>query len=272
MSDYDRSVTRDHTVKREFTEKFRGVLPACIYCDRPAAYVDVNGNPAHSVCADESSDTRLRPKIEARGGKIAANAGHRDLSELLVVVERQSAGPRAEIQAAPSREVRDHARIAHTVTRIDRTSPEFIARMSERDVYDLNRIQVDPFDQKGTQQIVDRARRAVDLAYFPAARDQAEVKDHIDKLLRRKAHHNWRSSALAERILATGGPEYHEVLNKIFHEGGSPWPCRRFSTFHLTSRVRPGQPRLRSCLSAPNRDPHHPPWMSTTHDLARVVA
>jgi hypothetical protein len=36
--------------------------------------------------------------------------------------------------------------------------------MSERDIYDLDRVGVDPFDPVGTSsELVDRARRAADL-------------------------------------------------------------------------------------------------------------
>jgi HK97 family phage major capsid protein len=94
---------------------------------------------------------------------------------------------------------------------------ELIRRLTEADVYDLDRLRIDEADPSpGTRDMIDRARRAVDLADFPAARDQAAAQDHIDKLLTSKAGRNWRSSELAKRILATGSPEYREVLDKIF--------------------------------------------------------
>jgi hypothetical protein len=59
--------------------------------------------------------------------------------------------------------------------------------MTERDVYDLARVRVDPMDRDALRgELVDRARRANDLAHYPTAgRDQEQAQEHIDGLLRR---------------------------------------------------------------------------------------
>jgi HK97 family phage major capsid protein len=89
--------------------------------------------------------------------------------------------------------------------------------MTEREVYDLARIRTDPMNPDALRgELIDRARRANDLAEYPAAgRDQARVQDHIDQLLRRADSENWNSAEVARRILTTGSEAYKRAFVKI---------------------------------------------------------
>jgi hypothetical protein len=93
--DQSQSVTRDYTVNSAFVDRFRGILPACIHCNRPSAYRDLDGNWSHAICAGEGSEEKRAAKVAARGGKIAPNAGMRDLDGLMSELEKRSAGRRA---------------------------------------------------------------------------------------------------------------------------------------------------------------------------------
>jgi HK97 family phage major capsid protein len=92
-------------------------------------------------------------------------------------------------------------------------APELISRMSEREVYDLRDVRVDPYGRDDSE-VINRARRAVDLADFPTARDQEAAKDHIDRLLLRHDQ-NWNPGGLARRILNTGSEAYRRCLQKM---------------------------------------------------------
>jgi hypothetical protein len=99
-------------------------------------------------------------------------------------------------------------------------SPELIARISERSVYDLRDVRVDVFSRDGSSELINRARRAVELGYYPVAgRYQARVMEHVDHLLRRKTSADWQSSELARRILITGSPEYQQIFAKMVIAG-----------------------------------------------------
>jgi hypothetical protein len=41
-------------------------LEACYYCGRPAAYRDLDGRAAHTLCAGESSEESMLAKINTR--------------------------------------------------------------------------------------------------------------------------------------------------------------------------------------------------------------
>jgi HK97 family phage major capsid protein len=89
--------------------------------------------------------------------------------------------------------------------------------MSERDVYDLSRVSTDPTNRDALRgELIDRARRANDLAHYPtASRDQERVQEHIDDLLRRSDSAQWSGSEVAHRILATGSEAYRRAFVKI---------------------------------------------------------
>jgi hypothetical protein len=68
---------RDHAVTRggpneEFVQRSGipsanlAALEPCHYCGRPAAYRDLDGNPAHTTCCGESSEDALLAKINTR--------------------------------------------------------------------------------------------------------------------------------------------------------------------------------------------------------------
>jgi hypothetical protein len=167
-----------YTVSREFVDQVRASLPACVVCNKPSGYVDLDGRPSHMVCADESGEERRQAKIESRGGNVARSAGLRDLGAVM----RQ-----ADEYAVLSPQQRREATLRH-IHRNDPPgprSPELIARMSERSVYDLRDVRVDVFSRDGSSELINRARRAVELGYYPVAgRDQARVMEHVDHLLR----------------------------------------------------------------------------------------
>lgn len=79
---------------------------------------------------------------------------------------------------------------------------------------------MDVFSRDGSSELINRARRAVELGYYPVAgRDQARVMEHVDHLLRRKTSADWQSSELARRILITGSPEYQQIFAKMVIAG-----------------------------------------------------
>jgi HK97 family phage major capsid protein len=99
------------------------------------------------------------------------------------------------------------------------SAPHVINRMSERAVYDTSTLYANPMNPADeNRQMVDRAKRAVELAEFPTVRDQDAVRDHLDHLLRRNDQ-NWTPSGLARRILFTGGPAYRAAFAKLVSAG-----------------------------------------------------
>jgi HK97 family phage major capsid protein len=219
----DFSVLRDYTVSREFLDQVRAVLPACHICNKPSGFKDMEGRWSHQVCAGESSSEKREAKaalIRTRGRNVASDAGPVDLGVVMRKVEEQSAGPRAVVEREKSPAER-HAETMRHIRATDpppaRRSAELISRMSERDVFDLSRVRVDPMDRNALRgELIDRARRANDLAHYPTAgRDQERVQDHIDNLLRRSDSEQWNGREVAERILTTGSPAYKTAFAKI---------------------------------------------------------
>jgi HK97 family phage major capsid protein len=222
MSKSDRSVTRDFTVSREFMDSVRATLPACVVCGKPSGYVDLEGRASHMVCSGESSEERLNSKLESRGGKIAADAGARDLGVVVREAAENAEGPRHALSETRSPEQLRAERAEtmawlHRNDRPARRSPELISRMREADVYDLRSIRTDPMNRDALRgELVDRARRAVDLGRYPtASRDQERVQAHIDDLLQRNDSESWNGSEVARRILTTGSGSYRSAFCKI---------------------------------------------------------
>lgn len=105
-------------------------------------------------------------------------------------------------------------------------APQLISRMTERQVYDLSQVRVDAFNPgRHNPEIVNRARRAIELAYFPAAgRDQERVREHVDGLLRHGSDEDLETNAIALRVLATGAPAYRRAFSKILSRSMSGAP------------------------------------------------
>jgi HK97 family phage major capsid protein len=213
-SDEQYAVTRDFMATRGFVDLVRGVANACGICNRPSGYKDVDGNWSHAICADEGSEASRAAKIAARGGKIAPDAGPIDLAAVMRMAERSSAGPRAELAWTGTK---PHDLSITYNPKAGRTA-ELIKRMTARDVYDLRELTTNPFDPAVRRHLISRARRALDLADFPATHDQAAAKDHIDKLLRR-SDRIWQPDGLARRILATGSDQYRDIFARMVVAG-----------------------------------------------------
>jgi hypothetical protein len=96
------AVTRDFKATQGFLDQVRGVAQACIVCNRPSGYRDVDSNWSHAICADEGSEAKRQAKITAQGGKVAPDAGPVDLDVVTRMAERSSAGPRAELEKSPT--------------------------------------------------------------------------------------------------------------------------------------------------------------------------
>jgi HK97 family phage major capsid protein len=221
----DESVTRDFTVSREFLDSVRAVLPACYVCNKPSGYKDLEGRWSHQICAGETSEEKREAKqamIRTRGRNVASDAGPLDLAVVMREAAERSAGPRAVAdQETGDFESRREADLRHirsvSYSKPARKSPELISRMSERDVYDLNRVRTDPMDRGALRgELIDRARRAVDLGKFPTAgRDQEAAQQHIDQLLCRDDSESWNGSEVARRVLMTGAPAYQRAFCKV---------------------------------------------------------
>jgi hypothetical protein len=133
----------------------RASLPACVVCNKPSAYRNLDCNWSHQYCARGSSEEQLLAKIASRRGKVAANAGPSDLGGVMRDIEKHSSTRNAQ---SPTTVARGNG---------GSRSPEFIARMSERDIFDLDRIRVDVLDPAhGSRELVDRARSTNDLAFI----------------------------------------------------------------------------------------------------------
>lgn len=95
-----------------------------------------------------------------------------------------------------------------------------VRNMAESEVYDLSSVRFNPLSPaSGQGEMVERARRAVELANFPAVDhvggDEARAKTHVDKMLRRSDDDDWQAGELARRILATGSPAYKRAFAKM---------------------------------------------------------
>jgi len=99
----------------------------------------------------------------------------------------------------------------------DHRAPQLVSRMTERDVYDLSAVRVDPFNPGAPNaELINRARRAAEISFYPAAgRNQEDAQDHVDELLRRGDGEDWQASEVARRILATGSPAYKRGFAKL---------------------------------------------------------
>jgi hypothetical protein len=83
------------------------------------------------------------------------------------------------------------------------TGPQLISRMTERDVYDMSAVKVNPFNPSSAiGEIRDRALRANELSHYAHPDvDQARAKGHVEKLIRRESFDDdsFESSAVAKR-------------------------------------------------------------------------
>lgn len=96
------------------------------------------------VCAGESSEDKRQAKIRSRAGKVATNAGMRHLGEVMREVEANAVDQRTPAERRAATMAHIHRNDPH-----GRRSPELIARMSERSVYDLRDVRVDVFSRDG---------------------------------------------------------------------------------------------------------------------------
>jgi HK97 family phage major capsid protein len=95
-----------------------------------------------------------------------------------------------------------------------------VRNMSESEVYDTSTVRFNPMNPtSGQTELVERARRAVELAHFPAVEhvggDEARAKAHVEKLLKRGDDDDWQAGELARRVLATGSPSYKRAFAKM---------------------------------------------------------
>src|SRR5215216_1513797 len=96
----DFSVIRDYTVSREFLDSVRAVLPACVVCNKPSGYKDMEGRWSHQICSDEGYAAKREAKayfLRTRGRNVASDAGPLDLDVIMRKAEEQGAGPRAAV-------------------------------------------------------------------------------------------------------------------------------------------------------------------------------
>jgi HK97 family phage major capsid protein len=95
--------------------------------------------------------------------------------------------------------------------------PQRISAMTEREVYDLSAMRVNPLDpESGTREMRDRAVRAVELAHFPHPEiDEERARSHVLRLLRRADEEEIELGPLARRILTTGNPAYKRAFAKM---------------------------------------------------------
>jgi HK97 family phage major capsid protein len=97
--------------------------------------------------------------------------------------------------------------------------PQLIARMSEREVFDMNAVRVNPFNPTGAAgEIRERALRANDLLHYAHPNiDQARGKAHVEGLIRREGYDDdsFEAGAVAKRVLLTGSPDYRRAFGKL---------------------------------------------------------
>lgn len=96
--------------------------------------------------------------------------------------------------------------------------PQLIARMSERDVYDMSSVRTNPFNPgSAAGEIRERALRANEVSHYAhPGIDQAFAKAHVEKLIRRESDDDsYEASAVAKRVLLTGAPDYRRAFSKL---------------------------------------------------------
>ena len=90
----------------------------------------------------------------------------------------------------------------------------------ERDIYNLQTLRHHPFmDPEGSRsELLDRAKRAIELAHFPTMKDGSKAQTHMENLLTDAREEV--PGATARHFLTTGGPVYRRAFWKQM--SGSP--------------------------------------------------
>jgi HK97 family phage major capsid protein len=89
---------------------------------------------------------------------------------------------------------------------ISRLMPKASAR--EANIYDLSTVRSSLSNpEAASEELNDRAKRAIELARFPQAEDRSEAQEHVSKLL-------GEDGVAARRILTTGSPVYNRAFFK----------------------------------------------------------
>jgi HK97 family phage major capsid protein/HK97 family phage prohead protease len=93
--------------------------------------------------------------------------------------------------------------------------PQVLNRKSTADIYDLSQIR----NQARTQQdevrmLQDNAKRAIEIARFPGAKDRSKAQTYAEWVLDNVVEDEGQEGKLARRILVTGSPLYDRAFGK----------------------------------------------------------
>jgi len=90
----------------------------------------------------------------------------------------------------------------------------------ERDIYNLQSLRHNPFmdPESSRAELLDRAKRAIEIAHFPTMKDGARAQAHMENLLHDAQEE--QPGATARHFLITGGPSYRRAFWKSMT--GSP--------------------------------------------------
>lgn len=161
---------------------------------------------------DEFRDESFPPEVQVAWDQ--NNAELREEERVTVELEQRDA---RIADLAKSDEGSETGADTGTVRR--NVGPQLIARMSEREVFDMNAVRVNPFNPTGAAgEIRERALRANDLLHYahPSV-DQARAKGHVEALIRREGYDDdsYEAGAVAKRVLLTGSPDYRRAFGKL---------------------------------------------------------
>ena len=120
------------------------------------------------------------------------------------------------------------------VRKSDAVGPYLNFRTSTADIYDMAAIRSSartPADE--VRMLKDNARRAVEIASFPGAKDRSAAQEHVEWVLANVDETGTPPGTLARRILATGAPIYDQAFGKLIK--GAPLDNEEARALSLTA-------------------------------------
>jgi HK97 family phage major capsid protein len=190
--------------------------------------VDKDGCTTDNIFRDRAKAEAFAQRVPDSGATRSQKVDDLSVDDLVTLIERSPVLQARFRELWERDQVRRHGdELQKLPTRRDQdrkpAAPMVISRLSERAVYDLDYHPTDPV--RGNRELVDRARRANELATFPSAKraDQDDIRAHVDRLLDR-SDRDFSKIKLAQHIMVTGSIHYRSAFEKLISAHLSGYP------------------------------------------------